>query len=495
MLGQIKHAFRTSALRTLLGPRRSMASGLNRNLAMVLLSLVFCAEAAIGLLMFRDLSQSHSEMQRMYERSVRGLRQIGEMQYEAQETRRSTLYALTTNDPNLQVGYADVSHAADHWVTEGISEYLTQAGTPRELAAGRTLAADWGEYLKVRDYVLGLILESGTEQAVEVDLASGVPKFEKVNQDLEAVKQLYDMQATQQLATVAKLSRSAMGRLISVLGLCLLLGSLAVLAIQRAQLRSETHIAKLQMDFVAAVSHELRTPVATIFAAAENIRDGLPQEREKFMEQGGIISHYATQLNDLVEQVLLFTTTAEGKPWHAVHPLAVSEIVESALDNSSRLLKEAGIRPETKIEPGLPMVEGDLGSLSRCLQNLIANAAKYGGRDKWIGLFAEIDDTSVIGRHVRICVQDHGIGIRSSELPFVFDPFFRSAQVVAAQIRGTGLGLAIAKKSAEAFGGTLSVESQIGIGSTFTLRLPALPEAREPNLAPGTASENLEVRQ
>jgi len=322
-----------------------------------------------------------------------------------------------------------------------------------------------------------------------------VPKFEKVRQDLEVVKQLYDRQASQQLATVAELSRAGLLRLIVVLGSCLLFGSLAMLAIERAQLRSEMKIAKLQMDFVAAVSHELRTPIATIFSAAENIRDGLPQEREKFMEQGAVITNYASQLNDLVDQVLLFTTTAEGKPWHAVRPLAVSEIVEAALNDTGGLLQDAGIHLEREIEPGLPMVAGDLGSLSCCLRNLIANAAKYGGADKWIGLFAEIDDSSIIGRHVRIRVQDHGIGIDSADLPFVFDPFFRSSQVVAAQIRGTGLGLAIAKRSAEAFGGTLSVESQVGLGSVFTLRLPAFDETPEEDIAAGIITEKLEVRQ
>jgi signal transduction histidine kinase len=489
MGGQIKNDFRTSARKTLISTPGPMTRGISRNLAIALLGMVFSAEAGIGLLMFHDLSRSHFEMQRMYERSVRGLRQIGEMQYEAQETRRSTLYALTTNDANLQVGYADMSRAADSRVKQGISEYLAQAGTPQELAAGRLLASDWNEYLKVRDDVLGRILESSTQEAVAVDLASGVPKFDRVRQDLEIVNQLYDRQASQQLAIVAEFSQRALVRLIGILGLCLLFGSLAVLAIQRAQLRSEMKIARLQMDFVAAVSHELRTPVATIFSAAENIRDGLPQEREKFMEQGTVITNYASQLNDLVDQVLLFTTTAEGKPWHAVRALAVSEIVQTALDNTVGLLKDAGIRLEQKIEPGLPMVAGDLGSLSRCLQNLVVNAVKYGGPDKWIGIVAEIDDTSMIGQQVRICVQDHGIGIRDSELPFVFDPFFRSAQVVAAQIHGTGLGLAIAKRSAEAFEGTLSVKSQIGIGSVFTLRLPAFADAPH---AEGITAENLE---
>ena len=278
MAEQIKHALGTFAQRILLSPRKARARGLSRDLALVLLLMVFCAEAAIGLLVFHDLSRSNSEMQRMYERSVRGLRRIGEMQYEAQETRRSTLYALTTNDANLQVGYADMSRAADDRVKRGIFEYLAQTGTPQERAAGERLAADWSDYLTVRDDVLGRILESSTKEAVEIDLASGVPKFERVTQDLEVVKQLYDRQATQQLATVAEFSQRALVRLIAVLSSCLLFGSLAVLAIQRAQLRSEMKIAKLQMDFVASVSHELRTPAATIFSAAENIRDGLRTE-------------------------------------------------------------------------------------------------------------------------------------------------------------------------------------------------------------------------
>src|SRR3974390_647222 len=100
MGGQFHQYFRTSARRSLLSPREAMARGLSRNLALVLLVMVFSAEAGIGLLVFHDLRRSYSEMHSMYERSVRGLRQIGEMQYESQETRRSTLYALTTNDPN-----------------------------------------------------------------------------------------------------------------------------------------------------------------------------------------------------------------------------------------------------------------------------------------------------------------------------------------------------------------------------------------------------------
>ena len=89
----------------------------------LLLLLVFAVELAVGMFVVRDLRSANVETQRMYAGSVLGLRRIGEMQYQAQETRRSTLYALTTSDSNLQVEYADHSRSADQRVTEGITEY------------------------------------------------------------------------------------------------------------------------------------------------------------------------------------------------------------------------------------------------------------------------------------------------------------------------------------------------------------------------------------
>src|SRR5579864_9816026 len=101
-----------------------------------LLFMVLLAEVGVGIFVLRDLRQSYVQVQKMYEGSVRGLRRIGELQYEAQETRRSTLYALTTNDGNLQVNYADQSREADRLVTEGIADYLSQARLPQERSVG-----------------------------------------------------------------------------------------------------------------------------------------------------------------------------------------------------------------------------------------------------------------------------------------------------------------------------------------------------------------------
>ena len=241
---------------------------------------------------------------------------------------------------------------------------------------------------------------------------------------------------------------------------------LVVVASQRAQA-----LANLQMDFVASVSHELRTPLAVILSASENIRDGFVEGRKALMEQGAIITQQANQLMGLIDHVLLFAATARGVGYRNPRALHVSEILESALRNTYGLLHEADFTVEQEIRPGMPCIVGDLSALSQCVENLIVNAVKYSNGDRWIGLSAGLDKNSNGKTGVRISVSDHGVGIHSSDLQQIFEPFYRCPQAIAAQIHGTGLGLSIAKRIAEAFGGTLSVVSEVGVGTVFTLHL------------------------
>src|SRR5947209_12169130 len=150
---------------------RVVSNLLSRNSYTLLLLLVFGVEVGVGIFVIRDLRTANVEAQRMYEGSVLGFRRIGELQYEAQETRRSTLYALTTNDSNLQVEYADQSRRADRHVSDGIAEYLKRARIPSEVEVGKRLRDDWSAYLRIRDEVLASILEGSTREAVELDIA------------------------------------------------------------------------------------------------------------------------------------------------------------------------------------------------------------------------------------------------------------------------------------------------------------------------------------
>jgi len=465
----------------LLIKRWLLARGLSRHASIVLLLLVLLGEAGVAVFVMLDLSRSYATVQGMYNGSVQGLVRFGDLQYEAQETRRSTLYALTTNDGNLMVEYADQSRNADRGVTRGIAQYRSQARTARERQVGQRLADDWDAYLKVRDEVLGLILEGSPKEAVHLDLSLGVPEFDRVRQDLEEIKQTYDEQASQQLATVAELSRRSMVRLGAALGFGLLLGTVAIWAIQKGRLRSAVELAKLQMDFVASVSHELRTPLTAILTAGENVRDGLASGHDRLFEQGSVITDQAAQLMELVDQVLSFSATSQVQIAQTLRDLRVDEVVDHALRATKWMLEAADFTVEPQVEPDLPPIVGDLSVLSQCLQNLIVNAVKYSNGNRWIGISARLNQQD---REVLISVRDRGMGIQAADLSRIFEPFYRSPEVVAAQIRGTGLGLSIAKRGAEVFGGGLSVSTQVGVGSTFTLRLPVAKEIRRRSLAP-----------
>jgi signal transduction histidine kinase len=434
--------------------------------AILLLSLLL-AEAGVGTFIIRDLSRSSETVQKMYNGSVQGLLKFGDLQYHAQETRRSTLYALTTNDGNLQVEYAEQSREADRLVTQGIKDYLAGARTPQESEAGRHLAADWESYLQVRDDVLGRILESSVKEAVQVDLTRGVPRFERVRGDLNQIKTIYDEQASLQLATVRELSRASTIRLLTALSFGLLLGIVAMWEFQKIRMRSAVQLAKLQMDFVASVSHELRTPIAAILSAAENLRDGFVTKRDDITQTSALITDQAAQLGNLVDQVLSFASTAESSQLHPLGDLRIDEVVDDALRSTTSLL--AGFAVERQIQPALPPVVGDFSVLSQCLQNLIVNAVKYSNGNRWVRISAGLDERS---HQIQLRVHDHGMGIHDADLRHIFDPFYRSPEVVTARIKGTGLGLSIAKRSAEAFGGTLAVSSQVGVGTVFTISLP-----------------------
>jgi signal transduction histidine kinase len=257
--------------------------------------------------------------------------------------------------------------------------------------------------------------------------------------------------------------------------LLLLTVSVALLAItsRRAQ-----RLADQQMEFVAGISHELRTPVAVIRSAAENLSVGVVGNAERVKRYGAMIHAETLRLGEMVERVLQYAGIESGLGFGSRTPLAPEEIVEAAIDSAIPLLGPDRINVQREIADALPPVMGDAAALRSAVQNLIANAVKYGGRDRWVGIRAE--HTRERRRHVvRITVSDHGPGIPTSELPHIFEPFYRGADAMARQVHGHGLGLSLVKRIVTAHGGNIAVSTRPGAGSTFTITLPAAePDAR-----------------
>jgi two-component system sensor histidine kinase SenX3 len=269
-------------------------------------------------------------------------------------------------------------------------------------------------------------------------------------------------------------------RNLSVSALVLLLLALNIAVLTSAGYRAQ-HFAKLQMEFVASVSHELRTPLSAIFSAGENIKDGVVTDKLGLKEYGSIIVSQSRHLMDNIDRILLFASIRSGKDRYNVQPLDASEIFRRVRNNTTTLLLEESCVLDQHIDSIVPRLMGDPVAVCGCLENLVTNAVKYSRDDRRIHMSASREWTETHGYRVAISVEDHGIGIRHSDLKHIFEPFFRSPEAVAAQIHGTGLGLSLAKHLAEVMNGSLSVVSEVGVGSIFTLHLP-VPIAEQQSL-------------
>lgn len=243
--------------------------------------------------------------------------------------------------------------------------------------------------------------------------------------------------------------------------------------------RRAEKLAQTQMEFVASTSHELLTPLAAIYCSGQNAKDGLLQTKDDLIAHGSIVTAQARELIDLVKQNLLFAATKSGTQQFALRPLQLPDLLQSVERNVAGLAGEYKCRVRYEIPPDLPEVVGDHSALTQCLQNLISNAIKYNDKGGEIVVSASFDPMQRQQPEIQVNVTDHGRGIAPEDLQHIFEPFYRSRKVIDAQIRGTGLGLTVAARIAEAMAGRLTVVSQLGIGSTFTLHLPAAPSRRE----------------
>jgi two-component system, sensor histidine kinase and response regulator len=237
------------------------------------------------------------------------------------------------------------------------------------------------------------------------------------------------------------------------------------LVLEATRLRREKEM--LQENFAAIVSHELRSPLSAVqqnlFVLESELEGKVDEDTTRRIER------MKTRIEDLLKMIAGWLR-AVSVPVDSIRenfaPVDVTVCVSKAVESVQPHATRKDIVIAAEVAPGLPAVLGDEGSLTEALVNLIGNAVKYthaGGR---VTTTATAEDG-----HVLLSVADTGIGIAKEDLSLVFDAFYR-AKSGAAAASGAGLGLALTRRIVEAHGGTLSVESEVGKGTTFSIRLP-----------------------
>jgi signal transduction histidine kinase len=253
------------------------------------------------------------------------------------------------------------------------------------------------------------------------------------------------------------------------LGLLAILAGSVVLVFSVA--RRAERLAKFQMEFVAGISHELCTPLAVINSAAENLADGVVDRPEQIREYAAILRDQGGRLDRLLDQVMLLASGRLSQSESELRPIQVAALVAQSIAVSEPRLRDAGFVLEREISANLPPVMADPVAVTKCVENLISNAMKYGGSNRWIAVRALTAQARSQGE-VQISVEDKGIGISPVDLRNIFEPFYRVQAVREGQIRGVGLGLYLLKRMIEGMGGRVSVSSEIGRGSCFVLHFP-----------------------
>ncbi len=230
----------------------------------------------------------------------------------------------------------------------------------------------------------------------------------------------------------------------------------------------ERRLEAMRREFVANVSHELRTPLTYLQGYAEAILDGLAASREEEEKYLSIILDETLRLRRLVNDLLDLALIEAGQLALDKEAVAMQELIEQVREKLLPLATDKGVKLVTVQPEKLPPVWGNPDRLQQILINLLNNALRYTPAGGTITV-----ETAWAGAEVlTVSVRDTGTGIAPSDLPYIFERFYKKEKARTRSSAGTGIGLAIVKGLVEAHGGEIKVTSQLGQGTTFTLTLP-----------------------
>ncbi len=222
---------------------------------------------------------------------------------------------------------------------------------------------------------------------------------------------------------------------------------------------------KLRRELMANIAHELRTPLTSISGYMEGLIDGVVPATEETYE---LVHKEAGRLSRLVNDLQRLSRAESGKEKLDIINLQAAAVLERLSRRLEPQFREKGVELSVDVEPGAPPVLADEDKLDQVLTNLIDNALRYTDAGGRVTVEVRGQDDKVA-----VMVTDTGIGISAEDLPHIFERFYRADKSRSRERGGTGIGLTIAKRYVEALGGTISVSSKPGQGTSFSLLLPS----------------------
>jgi two-component system phosphate regulon sensor histidine kinase PhoR len=228
------------------------------------------------------------------------------------------------------------------------------------------------------------------------------------------------------------------------------------------------HLETVRRDFVANVSHELRTPVTSLKGFVETLLDGALEDQENAARFLGIMLRQVNRLDAIIGDLLSLSRIERGAEQQTIELAQepIRPVLQAAVELCAAQAADKGIRIDVDCAEDLA-AEANAALLEQAAVNLLDNAIKYSGPGTTIRISAGRDEG-----HAFMQVGDEGCGIEAKHLPRLFERFYRVETSRSRELGGTGLGLAIVKHIALAHGGTVSVQSTVGSGSTFAIRWP-----------------------
>jgi two-component system, OmpR family, phosphate regulon sensor histidine kinase PhoR len=223
---------------------------------------------------------------------------------------------------------------------------------------------------------------------------------------------------------------------------------------------------KIRKDFVANVSHELRTPVTSIKGFAETLLDGAMNDQTVMKEFLEIIQKESNRLKLLIDELLVLSDVEREGFTLQYSEVGLRKMIYEAIQVVSGRIEEKDMLVSFDM-PNEIVIDGDEGRLIQVMVNLLSNAIIYSMKDTTITI-----EVKEVEEDVLIVVKDEGIGIKEAELERLFERFYRVDRARSRDSGGTGLGLAIVKHLIEVHGGTIQVESEPNVGTSFSLRIP-----------------------